>query len=56
MIWIGANKNSFAKCMGLEWYTGVKMLGIHFSCDQGKVIEQNFHERLSDIQKMINQS
>lgn len=56
MIWIGANKNSLAKRMGLEWYTGVKMQGIHFLCDQEKVIEQNFHERLSDIQKMINQS
>ena len=33
-----------------QWYTGVKTLGIHFSCDQ----EQNFYERLSDIQKTIN--
>ena len=40
--------------MGLEWCTGVKTLGIHFSCDQGEVIKQNFHERLSDFQKTIN--
>ena len=53
-MWIGANKNSLEKPLGLEWCTGVKTLGIHFSCDQGEVIKQNFHERLSDIQKTIN--
>ena len=35
-------------------YTGVKTLGIHFSCEQGQIIKHNFHERLSEIQKMIN--
>ena len=53
-MWIGANKNSLEKPLGLEWCTGVKTLGIHFSCDQGEVIKQNFYERLSDIQKTIN--
>ena len=32
-MWIGANKNSLEKPLGLEWCTGVKTLGIHFSCD-----------------------
>ena len=41
-MWIGANKNSLEKPLGLEWSTGVKTLGIHFSCDQGEVIKQNF--------------
>ena len=53
-MWIGASKNSLEKPLGLEWCTGVKTLGIHFSCDQGQIIKQNFHERLSDIQKTIN--
>ena len=53
-MWIGANKNSLEKPLGLEWCTGVKTLGIHFSRDQVEVIKQNFHERLSDIQKTIN--
>ena len=53
-MWIGASKNSLEKPLGLEWCTGIKTLGIHFSCDQGQIIKQNFHERLSDIQKMIN--
>ena len=35
-------------------YTGVKTLGIHFSCEQGQIIKHNFHERLSEIQKTIN--
>ena len=53
-MWIGASKHSLEKPLGLEWCTGVKTLGIHFSCDQGQIIKQNFHERLSDIQKTIN--
>ena len=53
-MWIGASKNSLEKPLGLEWCTGVKTLGIHFSYDQGQIMKQNFHERLSDIQKTIN--
>ena len=48
-MWIGANKHSLEKPLGLEWCSG-----IHFSCDQGQIIKQNFHERLSDFQKTIN--
>ena len=29
-------------------------LGIHFLCDQEQVIKQNFHERLKDVQNIIN--
>ena len=52
-MWIEAKKNSSEKPLGLEWYTGVKTLGIYFSCDQGEVIKQNFQEsrELNDIQK-----
>ena len=53
-MWIGAKKNSSQKPLGLEWCTGVKTLGIYFSCDQGEVIKQKFLERLCDIQKTIN--
>ena len=53
-MWIGAWKNSLEKPLGLEWCTGVKTLGIYFSCDQGQIIKHNFDERLSDIQKSIN--
>ena len=53
-MWIGASKNSQEKPLGLEWCSGVKTLGIHFSCDQEQVIKQNFHERLKDVQKIIN--
>ena len=52
-IWIGANKNSLEKPQGFEWRTGVKTLGIYFSCNQEQVIKQNFYEKLSDIQKSI---
>ena len=53
-MWIGASKNSLEKPLGLEWCTRVKTLGIHPLCDQGQIVKQNFHERLSDIQKTIN--
>ena len=53
-MWIGASKHSLEKPLGLEWRSGVKTLGIHFSCDQEQVIKQNFHERLKDVQKIIN--
>ena len=53
-MWIGASKQSLEKPLGLEWCSGVKTLGIHFSCDQEQVIKQNFHERLKDVQKSIN--
>ena len=39
---------------GLEWCSGVKTLGIHFSCDHKQVIQENFHDRLNDCQKLIN--
>ena len=51
---MGQGKSSLEKPLGLEWCTGVKTLGIHFSCDQGQILKQNFHGRLSDIQKTIN--
>ena len=53
-MWIGASKNSLEKPLGLEWCNEVKKLGIHFSCDQGQIMKQNFNERLSEIQKTIN--
>ena len=33
-MWIGASKNSSERPLDLEWCSGVKTLGIHFSCDQ----------------------
>ena len=40
--------------LGLEWCFGVKTLGIHFSCDQEQVIQQNFYDRLTECQKLID--
>ena len=37
-MWIGASK----KPLGLDWCTGVKTLGIYFSCNREEVIKQNF--------------
>jgi len=53
-MWIGASKQSLEKPLDLEWCSGVKTLGIYFSCDQEQVFKQNFHERLKDVQKIIN--
>jgi hypothetical protein len=44
-MWVGKNKNSLETPLGLEWCTGVKTLGIHFSCDQEQVMKQNFQDR-----------
>ena len=51
---IGKNRNSFETPLGLEWCSGVKTLGIHFSCDQEQVIQQNFHDRLNECHKLTN--
>ena len=53
-MWIGKNKNSLETPLGLEWCTGIRTLGIHFSCDQEQVLKQNFHDRLDECQKLIN--
>ena len=53
-MWIGANKGSSAKPLHLDWVTGVKNLGIYFSCQREEVMVHNFEERLNQIQKTIN--
>ena len=53
-MWIGKNKLSLETPLGLEWCTGVRTLGIDFSCDQEQVLKQNFHDRLNECQKLIN--
>ena len=53
-MWIGKNKHSLETPLGLEWCTGVRTLGIDFSCDQEQVLKQNFHDRLNECQKLIN--
>ena len=45
-MWIGNNRNSLETPLSLEWCSGVKTLGVHFSCDQEQVIQQNVHDRL----------
>ena len=53
-MWIGAKKGSSAKPLHLGWVTGVKNLGIYFSCQKEEVTVHNFEERLNQIQKTIN--
>ena len=53
-MWIGKNRNSLETPLGLVWCSGIKTLGIHFSCDQEHVIQQNFHDRLKERQKLSN--
>ena len=48
---IGANKGSSAKPLHLDWVTGIKNLGIYFSCQKEEVTVQNFEESLNKIQK-----
>ena len=50
-MWIRANKGSSAKLFHLNWVTGVKNLGIYFSCHKGEAAVQDFEERLNQIQK-----
>ena len=52
-MWIGANKGSSAKPLHLDWVTGVKSLGIYFSCHKGEAAVQNFVERLNQIQNKL---
>ena len=41
-MWIGKNKNSLQTPLGLEWCTGIRTLGINFSCDQRTSSETKF--------------
>ena len=51
-MWIGKNRNSLETTLGLA--SRMVFLGIHFSCDQEQVIQQNFHDRLTESQKFTN--
>ena len=51
---LGLTKGSPTKPLHLDWVTGVKNLGVHFSCHKGEAAVQNFEERLNQIQKTIN--
>ena len=46
-MWIGKNKHSLETPLGLEWCTGVRTLGIDFSCDQEQVLKQ-----MTDLMKV----
>ena len=54
ILWIGKNKHSLETPLGLEWCSGVRTLGVDFSCDQEQVLKQNVHDRLNECQKLIN--
>ena len=53
-MWIGRCKNSSDKPLGLDWCTGVKTLGIYFSCNREEVFKENFNGTINSVQKTIN--
>ena len=52
-MWIGANKGSSTKPLYLDWFTGAKNLGIHFSCHKGEAAVQNLKEIEPGTKKTI---
>ena len=45
-FWLGANKNSNHKPLGMKWKTCIKILGIHISYDREEMIKLNLYSKL----------
>jgi hypothetical protein len=52
-LWLGKNRDSKEKLMGLKWVKGVKALGIHFSYNEKEMEEQNFTKKLKELKKLL---
>jgi hypothetical protein len=52
-MWLGENRNSSSKPLGLKWVKGVKALGIHFSYNEKEMEEKNFVEKLKELKKLL---
>jgi exonuclease III len=52
-MWMGKNRDSKEKPLGLKWVKGVKALGIHFSYNEKEELEQNFTKKLKELKKLL---
>ena len=48
-MWLGKERDSSEKPLGLRWVKGVKALGIQFSYDEKEMVEKNFTEKLKEL-------
>ena len=53
-FWLGKNKDSNLRPLGLKWKKCIKLLGIHISYDKEDMLKQNFYCKLSKIRNILN--
>jgi hypothetical protein len=52
-MWIGKDKDSKEKPLGLKWVKGVKALGIYFTYNEKEMEEKNFTEKLNELKRLL---
>lgn len=53
-FWLGANKNSNFKPLGIAWKTCIKILGINISYNKQEAIKLNFQTKLIKIKQILS--
>ena len=53
-FWLGTNKLSNFKPLGIKWSSVIKILGIHISYDKDEMIQRNFVDKILKIKKRLN--
>jgi len=53
-LWLGANKYSNFRPLGVSWKTCIKILGINISYDKEEMIRLNFYAKLNEIKQKLN--
>ena len=53
-LWLGINKDSDFKPLGIKWQSCIKILGIHISHDKNLILENNFNAKIRKIRQCLN--
>lgn len=53
-FWLGAQKNSYHRPLGIKWKTCIKILGITISYDKEESVKLNFDSTLLKIKQKLN--
>ena len=53
-LWLGINKNTNFRPLGIKWQSCIKILGIHISYNKEIMLEKNFTEKIRQIKQCLN--
>ena len=53
-LWLGTDKDSQNKPLGIKWPKIVKVLGIHLCYDKNEMEEKNFKEKIAKMKRNLN--